>query len=77
VPRHILETGIKTDAFSDGGSFSTQDQINFYNGIPAAMRSENIESVVWFRANSGNHDYIPTDSSVDQAFAAMTEGLLG
>lgn len=77
VPRHILETGIKTDAFSNGGSFSTTDQINFYKSIPAAMKNANIETVVWFRSNSGTHDYIPTDSSVDQAFADMLSGLLG
>jgi hypothetical protein len=76
VPRHILETGIKTDPFSSGGSFSTQTQIDFMKGIPAAMAADKIDSVTWFRANSGAHDYIPTDPTVDQAFKTMVAGLL-
>jgi hypothetical protein len=77
TPRHINETGIMTDTFSNGGSFTTQTQIDFYNSIPAAMATDHIESVIWFRANSGAHDYIPTDPTVDQAFAAMTAKTLG
>ncbi|MGC4110416.1 MAG: hypothetical protein QM747_08345 [Nocardioides sp.] len=76
IPRHITETGIQTDASSSGSTFSTQTQIDFYQGIPAAMAADDIESVVWFRANSGTHHYIPTDSSVDQAFASMTDKLV-
>ncbi|MGC4111253.1 MAG: hypothetical protein QM747_12685 [Nocardioides sp.] len=77
IPRHISETGIKTDASSSGTTFSTQTQINYYNSIPAAMSAEDIQSVVWFRANSGNHNYIPTSQTVDQAFASMVQQLLG
>ena len=77
TPRHILETGIMTDSFSNGGSFTVQSQIDFLKGIPAAMATDNIDSVMWFRANSGAHHYIPTDPSVDQAFASMTADLLG
>ena len=77
IPRHILETGIMTNAFSSGASFSAQNQIDFLKGIPAGMAADSISSVMWFRANSGAHDYIPTDSSVDSAFASMTASLLG
>jgi hypothetical protein len=76
VPRHILETGIQTDPAANGKTFSSADQINFFNAIPAAMTTDNIQSVIWFRDNSGTHDYIPTNSSVDQAFATMTHNLL-
>ncbi len=76
IPRHILETGIKTDAFSNGKSFSTTNQIGFFAGIPAAMAADNIDSVIWFRDDSGAHDYVPTDASVDKAFAAMVLDLL-
>jgi hypothetical protein len=40
------------------------------------MAANDIDSVIWFRANSGAHDYIPTDPSVDQAFATMVDNLL-
>jgi hypothetical protein len=76
IPRHITETGIQTDAASGGTTFSTQTQIDFYQDMPAAMMADGIQSVVWFRANSGAHDYIPTDSSVDKAFASMTDNVL-
>ena len=76
IPRHINETGIKVDPFSSGGQFSTQTEIDFYKGIPAAMDALSIESVVWFRANSGAHDYIPTDPAVDAAFRDMLAGAL-
>ena len=73
IPRHILETGIKTDTFSSGELFDTQTQVDFMKSIPAAMDANDLESVIWFRANSGAHDYIPTSSSVDQAFESMTD----
>jgi hypothetical protein len=77
IPRNIPETGIKTDKFSDGkSSFSTQTQISFYDSIPAAMAADHIRSVIWFRSNSGTHDYIPTDYSVDKTFEAMVDDLL-
>jgi hypothetical protein len=76
IPRHICETGIKTDSFSSGNAFSTQTQIAFMEGIPAAMSADDIDSVMWFRDNAGAHDYIPTSSSVDQTFAKMVDNLL-
>jgi hypothetical protein len=77
VPRHILETGIKTDRFSNGKSFSAQNQISFYQGIPAAMQYDDISSVVWFRDNSGHNNYVPTDSSIDKAFAQVVAQIVG
>lgn len=77
VKRHILETGIKVDAFSNGGSFDVPTQIAFYRGFPAAMDALSIESIIWFRANSGAHDYIPLDSSVDDAFRDMLDAAIG
>lgn len=71
IPRHINESGIVVGALATGGSYSTQDQIDFYNGWPAAMDANQIVCAVWFRANSGAHPYIPTDPSVDAAFEAM------
>ncbi len=71
VPRHIDETGIQTDAWPSGGRFTTSQQSDFFEGIPDAMTADRIESVIWFRADSGNHPYIPTDPAVDQAFASM------
>ena len=38
--------------------------------------ADDIESVVWFRDNTGRHDYIPTDPSVDQAFSSMVASTL-
>jgi hypothetical protein len=77
IPRHICESGIKVDTFSNGGSYTTQQEIDFYKGWPAAMTANKIVSAVWFRSNSGQHDYIPTDPSVDQAFATMVSNTLG
>ncbi|HEX3930134.1 MAG TPA: hypothetical protein VHW64_05490 [Nocardioides sp.] len=74
ITRHITETGIQTDASDAGTTFSTQTQIDFLRGIPAAMEADDIQSVVWFRADSGAHDYIPTDPTVDTAFASMLAG---
>jgi hypothetical protein len=77
ISRHILETGIKTDKGSDGKTFDSQTQVNFFDGVPAAMKADDISSVIWFRDDSGSHNYIPTDSAVDRAFAAMVQQLLG
>lgn len=74
IARHITETGIQVDPSATGTAFSTQTQIAFYQGFPAAMKADDIQTVVWFRADSGAHDYIPTDPSVDAAFAAMLAG---
>lgn len=74
--RHIMETGIKTDTFSNGGSFTVATQEQFYTDIPAGMDANQIESVLWFRADSGQHNYIPTDPAVDQAFETMLDGAL-
>lgn len=71
IARHINETGIQTDVWPSGGQFTTAQQQAFFNAIPAAMAANDIESVVWFRANSGAHYYIPTDPAVDQTFATM------
>ena len=71
VPRHIDETGIQTDAWPSGGQFTTAQQSAFFDGIPAAMAADDISSVIWFRADSGNHAYIPTDPAVDQQFGSM------
>jgi hypothetical protein len=77
VKRHIFETGIKTDLFTSGGSFTVAQQIAYYQGIPAAMDANQIESVIWFRANSGSHNYIPTDVTVDNAFRDMLDAAVG
>ena len=71
IPRHINETGIGTGVGVSGGQFTTSQQSAFFEGIPAAMAADHIESVIWFRANSGGHDYIPTDPAVDETFASM------
>lgn len=77
IPRHITETGIKTDVFSNGGQYTTAQQITFYQQWPAALAANNIKSAIWFRSNSGQHDYIPTDSAVDNAFRDMVDSYLG
>jgi hypothetical protein len=75
IPRHITETGIDTGR--DGVVvWTTEQQIAFWQALPDAMTADDIESVVWFRDNSGRLDYIPTDPSVDQAFAAMVADAL-
>jgi hypothetical protein len=75
--RLISETGIKVDAFSGGGSYTVADQTKFWAQIPAAAKAAGVELVIWFRANSGAHDYIPTDASIDPAFAAMAASVTG
>jgi hypothetical protein len=60
-----------TDPFSGGGQYTTAQQVAFYQGVPDAMDALGLASVVWFRANSGAHDYIPTDPAVDAAFRDM------
>lgn len=77
IPRHITETGIKTDVFSNGGQYTTAQQITFYQQWPAALAANNIKSAIWFRSNSGQHNYIPTDSAVDDAFRDMVDSYLG
>jgi hypothetical protein len=72
----ITETGIKTDVFSNGGRFDVPTQQKYYASIPAAIATLGLAGVVWFRANSGDHDYIPTDPSVDASFGAMAAALL-
>lgn len=77
IPRHITETGIKVDTFSNGGSFDVATQIAFYQGWPAAIDACSLESVIWFCSNSGQHDYIPTDNSVKNAFRDMLDATIG
>ncbi len=75
IPRHITETGIVTGRVSVT-LWTADQQIEFWQSIPGAMTADDIESVVWFRDNSGRHDYIPTDPSVDRAFSAMVASAL-
>lgn len=75
IPRHITETGIVTGRDSVN-VWTSDQQIAFWRSIPAAMAADDIESVVWFRDNTGRHDYIPTDPSVDQAFSSMVASTL-
>jgi hypothetical protein len=71
IPRHIDETGIETGVWPSGGQFTSAQQMAFFRGVPDAMTADDIESVVWFRTDSGNFPYIPTDPAVDQAFASV------
>jgi hypothetical protein len=77
IPRHITESGIKVDTFSNGGSFNVATQIAFYQGWPDAIDACNLDSAIFFCSNSGQHDYIPTDNSVKNAFRDMLDTAVG